>query len=235
MIGPAARSFTRAALASRRTWLVLTLLALAVLGFFLWFSPAPLAAVGFVALVLTLFALWLYLLAGDRAFQSRYHQLASRVDQRTVLRLYRLETELRRLGARASADLLSAVRDRFDSLTRLLVRRLHHREIAYGRHLDQAETILLDLLRRIETLLPPLEDWSAAQDPGLAVDAALETNGEASTTEIGEVARLARHLDRVHQVFDELGRNLRHTGLTVPHAEVKPLFAELERLAGEKL
>ena len=214
--------FFQAMLRYPPSWFVLLVTPAAVAGFIAWFQPSPAVTAIAVALGGGLFILWPPLLAADARFHQRYHRLASRVDQDDLSRLFQLEQRLRAGGSdlgQQGAATLHRLRNSFDFLSRIFVRRLHGGELAYGRYLAASEQLFLTALDNAEAALGQLPTGDGEPPLSAQQQAALEQR-------LGINQRIVECFDAIAEGLTEI-RALK----AYQHPALQPCFNELEQLS----
>ncbi|MEM7405248.1 MAG: hypothetical protein AAF458_08125 [Pseudomonadota bacterium] len=125
------------------TWIALALVLLLEAAVHWWFPPGLLTTGGFVVLGIVMLALWPAFYARSPANLAAIKAARQQLDAATVGRIQSLEEDLRRLDADQAVSQLRALREKLQTVTQVLERRLSAGELTYGRYLGTAEQVYL--------------------------------------------------------------------------------------------
>ena len=191
------------------TWFAIGLVGALEVGFWLAFRPGPLMLGASLALAMVLLALWPVFAVRAPEFLARHQALGDASTRETRERLVALERDLAELDADRGLDQLRMVRQKLDTLTAVLQRRMNAGELAFGRYVGTAEQVYLATLDNLHEIVVVLTSAKGIDrdyiDDRLASLGSSERDGEGERRERDSLAErhelLERQLAKVSELY----------------------------------
>lgn len=233
------------------TWAAMAVVAGLEAGFFYWFRPSLIMAGAALGLGLLCLLLWVPMFLRSAAFsKSVYHWIEAQ-EAAQLAKLVRLAADFDELAFDKGGAQLRLLRDKLESLTQVLKRRLDSGEMTYGRYLGMAQEVYgaaLDNLHEVAVALRGassidenylrsrldelgrVESRSTDQERELK---ALEDRRILLETTDKRVAQLIGQNESALTVIDQTSAALAATRTEQGHAtlDAESAMAELEQLA----
>ncbi len=138
------------------TWAALAVVAGLEVGFFYWFRPSLIMAAAALGLGLLCLLLWVPMFLHSAAFTKTVYRWIEAQEAAQLARLERLAADFDELAFDKGATQLRLLRNKLESLTQVLKRRLDSGEMTYGRYLGMAQEVYgaaLDNLHEVAVAL----------------------------------------------------------------------------------
>ncbi len=233
------------------TWIALLTVGLLQFSLYYWFHPPLTLMMATAGGGFALFCIWPVLFIKSKVFADRFfgEPKAMGPEEKEKLRL--LEADLKEMGSTQGVTQLKFLREKFESLTDVLKRRLSAGELTYGRYLGTAEQVYLSAVDNLNDLTVSLKSVSSIH-PGYINKRLKElgNSSEAPAEKKREIASLEKRLslrdEQLKRVSELLAQNesamtaLDHTasamaetrtGKGEANMDAEAAMAELEMLA----
>lgn len=233
------------------TWAATAVVAGLEAAFFQWFQPSLTMAGAAVLLGIFCLFLWFPIFIRSTAFSQAVFDWVAAQEAEQLAKLEELAADFEALAFETGGDQLRLLREKLESLTQVLKRRLDSGEMTYGRYLGMAQEVygaVLDnlhevavALRSVSTIdadylksrfeeLERVATRSPDQDRELT---ALQERGELLAATDRRVARLMAQNESALTIIDRTAAALAATRTQQGHAKLdaETAMAELEKLA----
>lgn len=239
-------------LAHPLTWAAAAVVAGLEVGFFYWFRPSLIMSGAALGLGLLCLLLWVPVFLRSAAFSESVYEWVEAQEAAQLAKLEQLAADFDELDFDQGGAQLRLLRDKLESLTQVLKRRLDSGEMTYGRYLGMAQEVYgsaLDnlheaavALRSVSTIEPDylhsrldelsrLGSLSGDQEREFK---ALEDRNRLLETADKRVAKLMAQNESALTVIDQTSAALAATRTEQGNAtlDAETAMAELEELAG---
>lgn len=233
------------------TWAAMAVVAGLEVGFFYWFRPSLIMAGAALGLGLLCLLLWVPIFLRSAAFSKSVYRWIEAQEAAQLAKLERLAADFDELAFDKGGAQLRLLRDKLESLTQVLKRRLDSGEMTYGRYLGMAQEVYgsaLDnlhevavALRSVSTIDPAylrerlgeLENEQQRSGDHERELKALRERGTLLEDTNGRVTRLIAQNESAMTVIDQTSAALAATRTEQGHAtlDAETAMAELEQLA----
>lgn len=234
------------------SWAAVAAVAGLEVGFFYWFRPSLIMAAAALGLGLLCLLLWVPMFLHSTAFTKSVYRWIEAQEAVQLAKLERLAADFDELAFDKGANQLRLLRDKLESLTQVLKRRLDSGEMTYGRYLGMAQEVYGAALDNLHEVAVALRSVSTI-DPGYLhsrIDElnrvgirsaeqerefkALEEREKLLETADSRVAQLIGQNESALTVIDQTSAALAATRTQQGHAtlDAETAMAELEQLAG---
>lgn len=143
------------------TWIVLLTVGLLEFAIYFWFQPPLTVLLATAGGGVVLFCIWPVLFIKSKVFADRFFGEPKKMNAEKEEKLRRLEADLRELGSTQGVTQLKFLREKFDTLTDVLRRRLNAGELTYGRYLGTSEQVYLSAVDNLNELTVSLKSVSS--------------------------------------------------------------------------
>jgi hypothetical protein len=233
------------------TWAAIAVVAGLEAGFFYWFRPSLVMAGAALGLGLVCLLLWVPVFLRSSAFSSSVYRWIEAQEATQLAKLEGLADDFDELAFDKGGAQLRLLRDKLESLTQVLKRRLDSGEMTYGRYLGMAQEVYgatLDnlhevavALRSVSTIEPDylhsrLDELGRAGKRSADHDRefmALQERRQLLESTEKRVAQLMAQNESALTVIDQTSAALAATRTDQGHAtlDAETAMTELERLA----
>lgn len=233
------------------TWAAMAVVAGLEVGFFYWFRPSLIMAGAALGLGLLCLLLWVPMFLRSAAFSKSVYRWIEAQEAAQLAKLERLAADFDELAFDKGGAQLRLLRDKLESLTQVLKRRLDSGEMTYGRYLGMAQEVYgsaLDnlhevavALRSVSTIdegylrkrLGELEREQKRSDDHERELKALRDRGALLEDTNGRVTQLIAQNESALTVIDQTAAALAATRTEQGHStlDAETAMAELEQLA----
>lgn len=191
------------------TWAALALVVLLEAAVLWWFPLNAITAGGFLLLGALMLALWPVFYARSAANVAAIKAARQQLDAATVGRIQALEDDLRRLDAGQAVSQLRGLREKLQTVTQVLERRLSAGELTYGRYLGTAEQVYLAAVDNLQQVAVSLTSVGGIDVP--YIDKRLAELSDSNAAEVSErtslLERRALSLQQQDKVSHLLAQN----------------------------
>ncbi|MHC4984287.1 MAG: hypothetical protein ACYTF6_14120 [Planctomycetota bacterium] len=234
------------------TWAALAVVAGLEAGFFYWFRPSLIMAAAALGLGVLCLLLWVPIFLRSAAFTTSVYRWIEAQEAAQLAKLETLAADFDELAFDNGRAQLRLLRDKLESLTQVLKRRLDSGEMTYGRYLGMAQEVYGAALDNLHEVAVALRSISTI-DPGYlrkrlgelererqrSADherelKALRDRGALLDDTNRRVAQLMAQNESALTVIDQTSAALAATRTEQGHAtlDAETAMAELEQLAG---
>ncbi len=233
------------------SWAALAVVAGLEVGFFYWFRPSLIMAAVALGLGLLCLLLWVPMFLHSTAFTKSVYRWIEAQEAAQLAKLESLAADFDELAFDKGATQLRLLRNKLESLTQVLKRRLDSGEMTYGRYLGMAQEVYgaaLDnlhevavALRSVSTIdagylrkhLADLERERQRSDDHERELKALRDRGALLEDTNRRVSQLMAQNESAMTVIDQTSSALAATRTAKGHAtlDAETAMAELEQLA----
>ena len=234
------------------TWAAMAVVAGLEVGFFYWFRPSLIMAGVALGVGLLCLLLWVPMFLRSAAFSKSVYRWVEAQEAAQLAKLERLAADFDELAFDNGRAQLRLLRDKLESLTQVLKRRLDSGEMTYGRYLGMAQEVYGSALDNLHEVAVALRSVSTI-DPGYLHKRLGELERERQRSDDHErelkalrdrgmlledtnkrVTQLMAQNESALTVIDQTSAALAATRTEQGHAtlDAETAMAELEQLAG---
>jgi hypothetical protein len=234
------------------SWVALAVVAGLETGFFYWFRPSLIMAGAALGLGVLCLLLWIPIFVRSSAFSASIYKWIEAQEAAQLAKLETLAADFDELAFDKGRAQLRLLRDKLESLTQVLKRRLDSGEMTYGRYLGMAQEVYGAALDNLHEVAVALRSISTI-DPGYLRKRLGELERERQRSNDHErelralrdrgtlledtnkrVAQLMAQNESALTVIDQTSAALAATRTEQGHAtlDAETAMAELEQLAG---